>query len=80
VTTLTGAQAAVVLAPNVGMLSTLRSDGTAHLTLEGAEDHIDKMARKYLGEETYPAELRAPGERRVLARIALTKVTAWNVD
>ena len=132
-TQLTEAQAALVLAPNVGMLSTLRKDGTAHLTpvwidwdgehllvnttagrvkerhmradprvsvavvdgqdvaryvsmtgiadltTDGAEDHIDKMARKYLGEPTYPVELRMPGERRVLARITLTKVTSWNV-
>jgi PPOX class probable F420-dependent enzyme len=134
VTTLTDAQAALVLAPNVGMLSTLRADGTAHLTpvwvdwdgahllvnttigrvkerhmradprvsvavvdaqdvaryvsmtgmatltTDGAEAHIDKMARKYLGEPTYPTALRVPGDRRVLARVRLTKVTSWNVD
>lgn len=45
-----------------------------HLTVEGkvvkqikgkeAEAHIDKMAKKYIGKETYP--WRAPGEKRVL--------------
>lgn len=132
-TALTEAQAALVLAPNIGMLSTLRADGTAHLTpvwvdwdgtqllvnttvgrvkerhmradprvsvavvdghdvaryvsmtgvarltTDGAEAHIDAMARKYLGVESYPTELRNPGDQRILARIALTKVTSWNV-
>src|ERR687898_1773457 len=32
-----------------------------------ADDHIDKMAKKYLGKDKYPG--RAPGEERVLLRI-----------
>jgi PPOX class probable F420-dependent enzyme len=32
-----------------------------------ADDHIDKMAKKYLGKEKYPG--RAPGEERLLLRI-----------
>ncbi len=36
-------------------------------TNQGADEHIDKMARKYLGAERYP--FRAPGERRVLLKI-----------
>ena len=36
-------------------------------TEEGADDHIDKMAKKYLGVEKYP--YRQPGEVRVLYRI-----------
>lgn len=42
-------------------------------TEEGAEEHIDKMAQKYLGQEKYP--LRQPGERRVLYRIEPEHIT-----
>ena len=37
------------------------------VTYEGADDHIDKMAKKYLGQDKYP--FRAPGERRVIFKI-----------
>lgn len=36
-------------------------------TSQGADEHIDKMAKKYLGADKYP--FRAPGEKRVLLRI-----------
>jgi PPOX class probable F420-dependent enzyme len=39
----------------------------AEITEEGAEDHIDKMAKKYIGEDRYP--WRRPGEVRVLYKI-----------
>ncbi len=42
------------------------------VTEEGADAHIDALARKYLGEETYP--FRAPGERRVIFKIRPKKV------
>jgi PPOX class probable F420-dependent enzyme len=34
---------------------------------EGADDHIDRMAQKYLGEASYP--FRRPDETRVVLRI-----------
>jgi PPOX class probable F420-dependent enzyme len=34
---------------------------------EGADAHIDKLAMKYLGQETYP--FRQPGEQRVIIRV-----------
>jgi len=37
------------------------------VTYEGADDHIDKMAKKYLGQDKYP--FRAPGERRIILKI-----------
>ena len=37
------------------------------ITEQGASDHIDKMAKKYLGVDKYPN--RQPGEVRVLYRI-----------
>ena len=36
-------------------------------TTEGADTHIDKMAKKYMGQDTYP--FRTPTERRVIYRI-----------
>lgn len=37
------------------------------ITADGADEHIDALAGKYLGEERYP--MRQPGERRVIIRI-----------
>ena len=37
------------------------------ITSEGADSHIDKMAKKYLGQDKYP--YRQPGEKRVLYMI-----------
>ncbi len=42
--------------------------GTAELTEEGADAQIDKLAKKYLGKDTYP--FRREGEQRVIFRIA----------
>jgi PPOX class probable F420-dependent enzyme len=39
--------------------------GTAALTSEGAEEHIDELTRKYTDMDRYPAEWRKAGERRV---------------
>ncbi|HSB08364.1 MAG TPA: PPOX class F420-dependent oxidoreductase [Blastocatellia bacterium] len=39
----------------------------ADITEEGADQHIDKMAKKYLGADKYPG--RQPGEVRVLYKI-----------
>ena len=47
--------------------------GTAELTEEGADEHIDKMAKKYRDLDTYP--WRAPGERRILVKITPARVT-----
>jgi PPOX class probable F420-dependent enzyme len=41
-------------------------------TTNGAEEHIDKMAKKYLGLEKYPN--RKPGEKRILLKIKPEKV------
>jgi PPOX class probable F420-dependent enzyme len=39
----------------------------AERTHEGADEHIDKLAKKYLGQDTYP--YRQPGEQRVMIRV-----------
>jgi PPOX class probable F420-dependent enzyme len=47
----------------------------AAMTTDGAEAHIDRLAQRYLGQETYP--FRQPGEVRVLYRIAPEKVVPF---
>ena len=42
------------------------------MTEAGGDAHIDKMAKKYLGKDTYP--FRRPGERRVIVKIAPEKI------
>ncbi|HTM51504.1 MAG TPA: PPOX class F420-dependent oxidoreductase [Bryobacteraceae bacterium] len=44
------------------------------ITENGADAHIDKMAKKYLGKDKYP--FRQPGEVRVLYRIDPDKAQA----
>ena len=39
----------------------------AERTREGADAHIDSMAKKYLGQDEYP--YRAPGEVRVIFKV-----------
>jgi len=41
-------------------------------TANGADEHIDKLAKKYLGVDKYP--FRAPGEKRIILKIKPDKV------
>jgi len=41
-------------------------------TTTGADEHIDKMAKKYLGMDKYPG--RMPGEKRLILKIKPEKV------
>jgi PPOX class probable F420-dependent enzyme len=41
--------------------------GTAEIVEEGADDHIDKLAKKYLGADSYP--WRKADEQRVIVRV-----------
>ena len=67
--------------PRVGVLVVDRSDGyrwvavrgRAEITTEGADEHIDKMARKYSGEGWRPR----PGEQRLLVRFRPEHVNAY---
>lgn len=43
------------------------------ITQEGADAHIDSLAKKYLGKEKYP--LRQPGEVRVMYKIRPERVS-----
>mgnify|MGYP000556950416 CR=1 FL=1 len=42
------------------------------LTTNGAEDHIDKLAKRYLGMDKYPR--RTPDEKRILIKIKAEKI------
>jgi PPOX class probable F420-dependent enzyme len=44
------------------------------MTTEGADAHIDSLAKKYLGKDKYP--FRQPGEKRILLKIRPEKVAA----
>jgi len=44
------------------------------ITENGADTHIDSLAKKYLGQDKYP--FRQPGEERVIYKIAVDRVNA----
>jgi PPOX class probable F420-dependent enzyme len=46
-----------------------------NITEDGGDAHIDKLAQKYLGVDSYP--YRQPGEVRVLYRIRPEKFSAY---
>jgi len=56
----------------------LSVSGTATLVEEGADDHIDRLAKKYIGADSYP--FRQPGEQRVTVRIAIEKIDGRGHD
>ncbi|HVB13823.1 MAG TPA: PPOX class F420-dependent oxidoreductase [Candidatus Dormibacteraeota bacterium] len=43
--------------------------GVAMLEQEQAEEIIDRLTKKYTGQEHYPVEWRSPDERRVTIRV-----------
>ena len=52
--------------------------GTAELTTEGADAQIDKLAKKYLGQDEYP--WRNPEEQRITVRIRPEHIDAAGLD
>jgi len=44
-------------------------------TTEGADEHIDSLAKKYLDKDEYPS--RRPGEQRVIIRIEPEHAKVW---
>ena len=51
---------------------TVRGRTIEQLTRDAAEEHIDKMAKKYIGKDKYP--FRSPGEKRVILKIKPEKI------
>jgi PPOX class probable F420-dependent enzyme len=52
--------------------------GTAELTTVGADGQIDRLAKKYLGEDEYP--WRKPEEQRIKVRINPEHVDSYGFD
>jgi PPOX class probable F420-dependent enzyme len=52
--------------------------GPAELTEEGADAQIDKLAKKYLGQDEYP--WRNPEEERITVRIRPERVEGYGFD
>ena len=46
------------------------------ITTDGAADHIDKMAKKYMGQDKYP--FNGPGDVRVIIKIEPEKVAGFS--
>lgn len=51
--------------------------GPAELVSEGADEHIDKLAKKYLGEDRYP--WHTADEQRVILRIEPERIIGYRV-
>ena len=56
----------------------LSVDGRAEITTEGANESIDKLAKKYLGKDEYP--WHKPEEQRLIVRIRPDHVQAHGLD
>jgi len=52
--------------------------GTAELTTDGADSQIDRLAKKYLGQDEYP--WRKPEEQRIKVRINPEHVDSYGFD
>jgi PPOX class probable F420-dependent enzyme len=46
--------------------------GKARVTEAGADEHIDKLAKRFLGADKYP--FRQPGEKRLIVRIGVDRI------
>jgi len=49
--------------------------GAASLTEAGADPHIDKLAKRFLGADKYP--FRRPGEKRLLVRVKVDRIGGY---
>ena len=61
---------AISVADRANDYRTLWVTGTVELVEEGADAHIDMLARKYLGADSYP--FRQEGQVRVIVRVTPT--------
>ena len=49
--------------------------GKATMAEAGADPHIDKLAKRFLGAEKYP--FRRPGEKRLMVRIKVDRIGGY---
>jgi PPOX class probable F420-dependent enzyme len=52
--------------------------GHAELTTDGADEQIDHLAKKYLGQDEYP--WRDPAQQRISVKIAPERVDSYGFD
>ncbi len=53
--------------------------GTAvEITEEGADEHLDRLAKRYHGRDRYPPSWRFPGEVRRIYKIKPLRVIHWD--
>lgn len=57
----------VINGSNPYEMVTIQGKVTEQITRDAAEEHIDKLAKKYLGLDKYPG--CSPGEKRVILKI-----------
>lgn len=69
--------------PRIGLAVSSAEDPYVHMTMrgkviditpEGADDHIDKLTKKYLDQDTYPFRT---DEVRVIIRVEPERVSFW---
>lgn len=48
------------------------------ITEAGADEHLNKLSKRYLDKDVYPPSMRFPGEVRCLYKIEPRHVTTWN--
>ena len=65
----------IIDSPNPYHMVSVRGKVIEQIKGKHAEEHIDKMAKKYLDKEKYPR--RRPGEERLLLRIKPQHVVHW---
>ena len=53
-------------------------DGRATMTTDGADEQIDRLAKKYLGKDEYP--FRVPDQVRVTVKIDPVRVQSYGLD
>ena len=63
----------VVFDPANPFQRTVAVRGRAQFVDEGADAHIDRLARKYMGADSYP--FRRPGEVRVTVRVIPDRIS-----
>ena len=49
--------------------------GKGRVTETGADAHIDKLAKRFLGTDKYP--FRQPGEKRLIVRISVDRISGF---
>ena len=52
-------------------------NGTAAATAEGADQHIDMLAKRFLGMDKYP--WRRPGEKRLIVRTRVDRIAGFGI-